>query len=221
MLPLLDEIRVVLADDHLLVREGVRALLEAERDIVVVAEAGDGEAAWRSACTLRPDIVVLDLSMPVMGGVQAAERIRRDCPGVRVLALTVHEEEGYLTQFLRAGADGYVVKRSASKALVDAIRALASGQKYFDAPIREALVAGYLGPKGGAAGEAPEVLSVRERDVLVRIAQGFSNKAIAEALAISVKTVETYKARIAEKLGLRSRVDIVRYAAHHGWLDVA
>ena len=234
-------VRVVLADDHAVVREGLRHLVEAQPDMRVVGEAADGEAAWRAACALAPDVLVMDLSMPVLGGVEATERVRRDCPGVRVLALTVHEERDYLTRLLRAGAAGYVLKRAAAGELVRAVRAVAAGGTYIDPALAGAVIEGYLGSQGaqdsraarggrggaeGAPGAAPgaaprATLSEREREVLVRVARGFSNKEVAAELGLSVKTVETYKARVAEKLELRSRVDIVRYAARQGWLGEA
>ena len=211
-------LRVVLADDHAVVREGLRLLLAAQPDMEVVGLAGDGESACRVARELAPDVLVMDLSMPVLGGAEAAERVRRESPGVRVLALTVHEERAYLTKLLRAGASGYVLKRAAAADLVRAIRTVASGGTYIDPAVAEVLVDGFLG--GGTTEDGPPpALSEREEEVLVRMARGYSNKEIAAQLEISVKTVETYKARLMEKLGLRSRVDIVRYASRRGWLD--
>ena len=213
-------IRVVLADDHEVVREGLKALVNAHADMRVVGEAANGEEAWRVASALAPDVLVMDLSMPVLGGADATARIRRDCPAVKILALTVHEERLYLTQLLRAGASGYVLKRAVAAELVRAVRAVAAGGTYIDPAVANELVAGYLDSEAGGE-PARHTLSEREREVLISIARGFSNKEIAGALNLSVKTVETYKARVAEKLGLRSRVDIVRYAAAQGWLDEA
>lgn len=212
-------LRIVLADDHAVVREGLKALLNAQLDMRVVGEAADGEAAWQAARELAPDVLVMDLSMPLLGGAEATMRVQRDCPGVKVLALTVHEERLYLTQLLRAGASGYVLKRAAASELVRAVRTVAAGGTYIDPSVAGAVVEGYLDAQAAAAQPAHDVLSDREREVLVRIARGFSNKEIAVTLGLSVKTVETYKGRIAEKLGLRTRVDIVRYAAKEGWLD--
>ena len=214
-------LRVVLADDHAVVREGLKALVNAQPDMRVVGEAGDGEAAWHAVQELLPDVLVIDLSMPVLGGADATARVRRDFPSVKVLALTVHEEPIYLTQLLRAGASGYVLKRAASVELVRAVRSVASGATYVDPALTATLVAGYLDAERTAELPEHDALSDREREVLLRIAQGFSNKEIAAELVLSVKTVETYKARMAEKLGLRSRVDIVRYAAQRGWLGDA
>ena len=211
-------LRVVLADDHAVVREGLKALVNAQPDMRVVGEAADGEAAWRVAKELLPDVLVIDLSMPLLGGADATARVRRDCPSVKVLALTVHEEQLYLTQLLRAGASGYVLKRAAPLELVRAVRSVASGGTYIDPSLTGTLVAGYLDAERAAELPGHDALSDREREVLVRIARGFSNKEIAAELGLSVKTVETYKARMSEKLGLRTRVDIVRYAAQRGWL---
>ena len=212
-------LRVVLADDHAVVREGLKALINGQPDMSVVGEAADGEAACLTTQALSPDVLVIDLSMPRLGGAEATARVRRECPDVKVLALTVHEERVYLTQLLRAGASGYVLKRAAAGELVRAIRAVASGAIYIDPAMAGSLVEGYLDGQELAAQPARGPLSDRERDVLTRIAQGFSNKEIAAALGLSVKTVETYKGRMVEKLGLRSRVDIVRYAAQQGWLS--
>jgi DNA-binding NarL/FixJ family response regulator len=217
-LPAGEVLRIVLADDHAVVREGLKALVNAQPDMRVVGEAADGEAAWQAARDLAPDVLVMDLSMPILGGAEATARVRSDCPGVKVLALTVHEERLYLTQLLRAGASGYVLKRAAAAELVRAVRTVAAGGTYIDPSVAAVMVEGYLDAQAAAEQPARDALSEREREVLVRIARGFSNKEIAAALGLSVKTVETYKGRMTEKLGLRTRVDIVRYAARQGWL---
>ncbi|HEY6830459.1 MAG TPA: response regulator transcription factor [Gemmatimonadaceae bacterium] len=214
-------IRVVLADDHPIVREGLRQLVNAQPDMRVVGEAGDGAEACRVARELQPDVLVMDLSMPVLDGAQATEQVRRDCPNVRVLALTVHEERLYLTQLLRAGASGFVLKRAAGSELVRAVRTVAARAIYIDPAIAGRLVDGYLESSPVESEQPRQALSERERDVLVRIATGFSNKEIAAELGLSVKTVESYKARATEKLGLKTRVDIVRYAAQRGWLETS
>jgi DNA-binding NarL/FixJ family response regulator len=214
-----DVLRVVLADDHPIVRDGLRTLVNAQPDMRVVGEAADGEAACRAARELTPDVLVMDLSMPLLNGVEATENVRRDCPNVRVVALTVHEERLYLTQLLRAGASGYVLKRSAAVELVRAVRVVATGGTYIDPSIAGSVVEGYL-EAGSETEDAPhDALSDREREVLLRVSTGLSNKEIAAELRLSVKTIETYKARAAEKLGLKTRVDIVRYAARQGWLS--
>lgn len=214
-------LRIVLADDHPIVREGLKQLVNAQPDMRVVGEAADGEAACRAAGALSPDVLVIDLSMPALGGAEATERIRRECPTVKVLALTVHEERHYLTQLLRAGASGYVLKRAAAAELVRAVRTVAAGGTYIDPSMAGAVVEGYLDSQHLAERPPHDALSDREREVLVRVARGFSNKEIAAELALSVKTVETYKRRVADKLDLRTRVAIVRYAAEQGWLTDA
>jgi DNA-binding NarL/FixJ family response regulator len=212
-------LRIVLADDHAVVREGLKALINAQLNMMVVGEAADGEAACRMARELSPDVLVMDLSMPILGGAEATARVRRECPSVKVLALTVHEERVYLTQLLRAGASGYVLKRAAAAELVRAVLTVAAGGTYLDPAMAGSLVEGYLDGHDVASQPVRGPLSERERDVLMRIARGFSNKEIAAQLGLSVKTVETYKGRTAEKLGLHSRVEIVRYAARQGWLS--
>jgi DNA-binding NarL/FixJ family response regulator len=214
------ELRVVLADDHAVVREGLKSLIDAEPGMAVVGEAADGLTACERVLELRPDVVVMDVSMPGVGGAQAAERIKRECPGVKVLALTVHEDKGYLRQLLTAGAAGYVLKRAAPAELIRAIRTVAAGGVYLDPSLAGKVVRGFVRPTPGedtAAGGGE--LSDREVEVVRLTAAGHSNKEIASRLDLSVKTVETYKARALEKLGLGTRADLVRYALQRGWLQ--
>jgi DNA-binding NarL/FixJ family response regulator len=211
------ELRVVLADDHEVVRSGLRALVDASPGMLVVGEARDGLEAVSRARELRPDVVVMDVSMPGLDGAGAAERITRECPEVRVLALTMHEDRGHLTRLLDAGAAGYVLKRAAADELVRAIHTVASGGTYVDPVLAGTVLRGRAQPF--RADPAAHPLSDREEEVLRRVAWGESNKEIAGRLGISTKTVETYKARITEKLDLRSRTDMVRYALHRGWLS--
>ena len=216
-------IRVVIADDHAVVREGLRSLVEAQPGLNVVGEAADGQEAWLCACDLSPDVLVLDLSMPGVGGAEAAERIARECPNVRVLALTMHEERGYVSRLLRAGASGYLLKRTASSELVRAIRTVAAGGTYVDPSLAGALLAEPSHRSSRAAGSdgASRLsdLTARETEVLRLVARGHSNKEIAVALEISVKTVETHKANAMSKLGLRTRAAVVRFAMDEGWLS--
>jgi DNA-binding NarL/FixJ family response regulator len=214
-----DKLGVFLADDHTVVREGLKSLVNAQADMHVIGEAGDGRAAWQLAKELDPDVVVMDVSMPEMSGAQATELLRRDCPRVKVLALTVYEDRGYLRQMLEAGAAGYVLKRAAMEELALAVRTVAAGGSYIDPTLAGKVISGYLNqaPSGGKASGAE--LSERESQVLRLVAWGYSNKEIGWKLNINVKTVDTYKLRLMEKLNLRSRTDIVRYALRQGWLQ--
>ncbi len=214
----MSELRIIVAEDHAVVRAGLRALVDATPGMRVVAEARTGEEAANQARALRPDVVLMDVSMPVLDGAAATEQIVRDCPEVRVVALTAHEDRAHVTRLLQAGAAGYVVKRAAVDELVRAIRAVAAGGTYVDPELAAALLRRPHRTDPPAPTPAGEPLSGREEDVLRRIAWGQSNKAIAAALGISVKTVETYKARIGDKLGLCNRTDMVRYALRQGWL---
>ena len=213
-------IRVALIDDHPVVRAGLRLLINSEADMEVVAEGSDGTFACRIAKEEKPDVMIMDISMPTLKGPDATALVRAECPSVRVLALTVHEERAYVKKLLAAGASGYVLKRSVTSELVRAVRTVAAGGTYIDPNIASKVVEGYLGEESPDEVPADDLLSEREREVLIQVARGFSNKEIAAVVDLSVKTVETYKARAAEKLGLKSRVDIVRYASRKGWLSV-
>jgi DNA-binding NarL/FixJ family response regulator len=212
-------LRVLMVDDHPVVLAGLKALVEADPDFQVVGEARDGRTALRLAKQLLPDVVVLDISMPEMNGIEVAAALLTERAECRVLVLTVHEDRSYLRQLMEAGVSGYLLKRSASDELIRALHAVVSGGLYLD-PAIAGKVVGRLarGAPHAQLGAAAE-LSERETDVLRLIAGGHSNKEISARLNISVKTVETYKARAMEKLGYRSRVELVRYAAEQGWLD--
>jgi DNA-binding NarL/FixJ family response regulator len=218
-------IRVVIADDHAIVREGLRSLIEAQSGLEVIGEAVNGEQAWQRACELTPDVLLLDISMPGVGGADATERITKDCPQVKVVILTMHEERGYVTRLLRAGAAGYVLKRTASAELVRAIRAVAAGGRYVDASLAGALLAEQSArpQRGGDGSRTSEVasLTAREAEVLKLIALGHSNKEIGASLSISVKTVETHRASGMARLGVTSRAALVRFAMIEGWLNEA
>lgn len=215
----MSKLRVFLADDHMVVREGLKSLVNAQPDMHVVGEADNGGAAWRGACQLVPDVVVMDVSMPDMTGAEATERLRRECPQVRVLALTVYEDRSYLRQMLDAGASGYVLKRAVTDELVRAIRTVAAGASYVDPTLAGGFVSSYFN-QNTVEGRPPSgELSEREAQVLRLIAWGYSNKEIGWKLNISAKTVDTYKLRLMEKLNLRSRTDIVRYALRQGLLQ--
>lgn len=213
----MSRIRVLLADDHQVVRAGLRTLFGAYPDVEVVGEAADGAEAVRRAAELRPEVVILDFSMSGLGGADAATALRRAAPEVKVLALSAYEDHGFVTQVLRVGARGYLLKRAAAEELVQAVRTVAAGGVYLE-PALAAVLAASPGPTSAASDEN---LSDRERHVLRLLAIGYTNKEIGARLKISAKTVETYKTRGMEKLALRGRVDLVQYASRRGWLAVA
>lgn len=213
------KIRILIADDHAVVRSGLRLLINSQRDMEVVGEAKDGREVLPRVKETRPDIALVDLSMPGGGGVAAIAQLRREEPGVRVVALTMHDDPDYLRSVLSAGGFGYVVKRSADSDLISAIRAVSRGERFVDPSIGESLVQEILRESGPGAGEGGEIrLSPREREVLGLLARGHTNAEIAEKIAVSVKTVETYRARLSQKLGLHTRAELVRYAMSRGIL---
>jgi DNA-binding NarL/FixJ family response regulator len=214
----MSKLRILLADDHTLIRDGLKALINAQQDMEVVGEAGDGQTAYKIAAEIQPDLVVMDVSLPEMSGAKATERIKHELPGIKILALTVHEDKGYLRQLIQAGASGYVLKRAAAEDLIHAIRAIAGGGIYVD-PAMMSKVVGSTRLRSLDDALKDNNLSDRETEVLRLIALGYSNKEIAAQLDISIKTVETYKARLMEKLDLHSRVDIVRYALRQGLMQ--
>lgn len=207
-------IRVSLADDHPFVLMGIRSLIEMEEEFEIASASTDGETAVADILESRPDVAIIDISMPKLDGVQVIARLRAERPDLKMLALTVHEDAAYLQQVLRAGADGYLLKRSAAEEVVRAIHDVSAGQQFID-PAIAGKVTGLI------SGEAPpiESLSEREIDVLRLLAQGFTSKEIADQLQIGVKTVETYKSRATTKLDLRTRAQIVRFAVTQGWLN--
>ena len=215
----MSKLRIFIADDHPFLLEGLKAKVNAERDMEVVGEAMDGRTAVQRVQELRPHVVVMDVSMPLLNGAAATQEIKRTCPQVRVIALTVHEDRAYLRQLLEAGVSGYVVKRSAANDLIRAIQIVALGGTYLDPVIAEKVVGGYIGRQPLKGQMSGQELSEREIEVVRLIARGFANKEIAAQLSLSVKTVETYRARAMEKLELNNRADLVRYATHQGWLD--
>jgi two-component system response regulator NreC len=215
-----ENIRVILADDHTLLRKGLGALLATQGDIEVIAEAGDGAEAVRACERLKPDVIVMDLSMPVMDGLQATRQIHELGLETKVLVLTMHNEEEYLLQVLQAGGAGYVLKQSADTELVHAIRAVHRGEAFLYPSGVRMLLQSYLqgGAKPESQAEPRPALSEREQEVLRLTAEGFSNQEIGKQLYISPKTVDTYRQRIMEKLGLQHRSELVRYALNRGLL---
>lgn len=210
----MNRLRILLVDDHALVREGLKRVLETQADLKLVGEAVDGADAVNLAAQLRPDLILLDLSMPILGGIDAIGRLLQTVAGVRIVALTVHESEGYVSEFLKAGGRGYLLKRATTDELLRAIRTVGAGDIYVDPRVSRTLVEHMVGIKRTSP---TSELSERENEILRFIALGYANKQIADRLELSVKSIETYKARAMEKLHLRSRVDIVRLACERGW----
>ena len=215
-----DKIRVALADDHPIVLAGLRNLIETEADLELVGEGNSGQSALKLIRDRQPDVAIIDISMPEINGITLARRLAEDCPGVRVIILTLYEERSFLKQALAAGVKGYVLKRSAAENLVSAIRTVQFGETYVDPLLGDEV------REGGSplADKVPQVaadlgLTDRETSVLKYSARGLTTKEIAGRLEVSAKTVETYKSRAAEKLGLRTRAEIVRFASVQGWLE--
>jgi DNA-binding NarL/FixJ family response regulator len=208
-----EPIRILIADDHGIVRSGLKLLLDRQDDMRVVAEAEDGVEALEKVVAERPDLVILDVSMPRMTGIQATHEIKRQAPDTQVLILSMHDDERYLFEALRAGAAGYVLKRAADEDLLDAVRAAVRGEPHLTPAAQQALIRDFLG-----RGEQPE-LTPREQEVVKLIAEAHTNKEIAEILHLSEKTVESHRANVLHKLGMRDRVELVRYAIRHGLVE--
>jgi len=211
------KIRVVLAEDHESVRQGVQALLATREDIEVVADVGNGRAALERVRALKPDVAILDISMPEMNGLAAARAIAEAAPGVAVVALTRHSDDAYVQELLSAGAKGYVLKQSPIDELLKAIRSVAGGERYLDSALVARNARAYLSRYSTPQARPP--ISERESSVLRLMAIGHSNKEIAAELDIAVKTVEVHKANAMRKLDLKGRIDVVRYAVLNGWLQ--
>jgi DNA-binding NarL/FixJ family response regulator len=206
--------RILIADDHGIVRSGLKLLLDRQSDMEVVAEAEDGVEALEKVLAEKPDVVILDVAMPRMTGLQATHEIKKQAPDTQVLILSMHDDERYLFEALRAGAAGYVLKRAADQDLVDAIRAAARGEPFLTPTAQQTLIRDFL-----ERGEQRSELTPREQEVVKLIAEAHTNKEIAAILHLSEKTVESHRANVLQKLGMRDRVELVRYAIRHGLVE--
>lgn len=216
----MSKLRVLLADDHTLMRQGLRRIIEEQPDWEVVAEASNGREAVRLTLELLPSIVVLDIGMPQMNGIEAIRQIMRKAPAVHVLILSMHSDEAYIVQVLQAGARGYLLKDSADEDLVKALNAIAQGKSFFSPAVARVMLDDYvrhLAERGVT--DRYDSLSEREREIFQLVAEGHSNKEIAQLLALSTSTVETHRAHIMEKLNLHDRTELVRYAIRKGLIE--
>ena len=216
----MNKVRILLADDHTILRDGIRSLLEDEPDMEVIGEAEDGRSAVKLACQLKPDVVLMDIAMPLLNGLEATRQIKHDCPQVKVLILTMHENEEYIRQVLASGAMGHILKDAAARELLDAIRAVQHGEAVLSPAITRLVIENYL-RWGDLQSENPSNgLSPREREVLQLIAEGYSNKQIAEILCISIKTVQAHRMNLMAKLDLHDRADLIKYAIQRKIIDI-
>lgn len=214
-----EQIRLLLVDDHAILRAGLRMLFAGEPDIVIVGEVDSGEEALAIVCELRPDVVIMDVAMPGIGGIEATRRIKEACPETAVLALTMHEDEQYFFAMLGAGASGYIPKRAAPDDLISAVRAVHQGNIFLHSTLARFLLQNVLPPQAGQE-HAVEGLTPREQEVLTLIAEGLTSRQIAERLVVSPKTVDRHRENIMAKLNLHSRVELVKYAIERGLIEL-
>lgn len=211
---------IVLAEDHQVVRQGLRALLEAQPDFRLIGEAGDGLHTLQLVEHLHPDVLIVDLMMPGLNGLEVTRQVSQRSPGTRVVILSMHSNEAYVLEALRNGAAGYVLKDSSAADLVQAVREVVAGRRYLSSPLSERAIEAYLQRATSASMDAYETLTTREREVLQLTAEGYSNADIAERLSISPRTAETHRANMMHKLGLRTQTDLIRYALRRGILPL-
>jgi len=211
---------ILLADDHRILREGIRALIEDQEDMQVVGEAEDGQATLKMVSQLNPDVVVMDIAMPLLNGLEATRQIRRDFPQVKVLILTMHENEEYIRQVLAAGALGYVLKDAAARDLLGAIRTVYQGEAVLSPAITRLVIEDYLRWGDIRQEDTTNGLTAREREVLQLIAEGYTNKEIAEILSLSVKTIQSHRTNLMNKLDLHDRGELIKYAIQKKIIDI-
>ena len=211
-------LRILIADDHSIVRQGLKLLIDSQPDMKVIAEAASGDAVLQQAAAVKPDVVIMDISMPGINGLVATRMLKQRHPETTIVALTRHEEKTYLEELLRAGASAYVLKQSAPTEFLRAVRAVAAGGIYLDPSMTSQVASGLLAQKSREDAEDGGKITERESQVLRLVAVGHSNVEIAEQLLISVKTVEVHKSNAMRKLGLTGRVDVIRYGVLQGWL---
>ena len=214
------KIKVVVADDHTILRQGIKALLDNQEGIEVVGEAKDGREAIKTIEELLPDVILMDIAMPGLNGLEATRRIKKKFPKVKVVVLTMHANEEYIFQILNAGADGYLVKETAFQDLISAINAVHKGEAFMSPSISKKVMTDYIQRAQGEEKVGFDTLTTREREILQLVAEGNSNKKIAEALFISPKTVETHRAHIMDKLNIHDRAGLIKYAIRKGMTDL-
>lgn len=216
----MNKIRILLADDHTIVRDGIRALIEDEKDMLVIGEADDGHNAVKLALELKPDVVLMDIAMPLLNGLEATRQIRRWLPDVRVLVLTMHDNEEYVRQVLSVGAMGYILKDTAARTLLAAIRSVYKGEPVLSPAITRLVLEDYLRTGVSGKQDTTDGLSQRESEVLQLIAEGYTNKQIAEILCISIKTVQSHRNNLMAKLNLHDRGELIKYAIQKKIIEI-
>ncbi len=211
--------KIVIAEDHTILREGLKALLSQHPELEIVGEARDGLEAVRVISDLKPDLALMDLSMPKMNGIDAIREVRRCCPATKILVLTVHKNEEYVIASLKAGANGYLLKESTHQELLQAVTHVLDGRPYLSPGISDTIITGYLASRRGEVTSPLDMLSQREKEVLKLVAEGYKNKEIAEYLFISIKTVEKHRDNIMKKLDLHSSSALTTFAIEHGIVE--